>query len=66
MPTSRLRSRVLALLVALLLIVPAGVRADTASAQVAVVAPVVQSTFTELGQPPLTVTVSRIIFTPGA
>jgi hypothetical protein len=66
MPASRLRSRVLALLVALLLVVPAGVRADTASAQVAVVAPVVQSTFTELGQPPLTVTVSRIIFTPGA
>jgi hypothetical protein len=66
MPARHRRSRILAFLVILFLVAPAGAGADSAPVAVAVVAPVVTSTFAELGQPPLTVTISRIIFTPGS
>jgi acetyl esterase/lipase len=58
--------RVLPVLVALLLLAPAGARAQAPTAEVAIVAPLVQAGFDDLGLAPLTVTLSRIIFTPGA
>jgi hypothetical protein len=61
----RLSSRVVFVLT-LLLVIPAGARAETATPKVAVVAPLIRARFDDLGLGPHTVTVSRIIFTPDA
>jgi hypothetical protein len=65
--TGRMRasSRVVFAL-AVLLVAPAGARAQTARPAVAIVAPLAHMGTTELGAPPLSVTISRIIFTPGS
>jgi hypothetical protein len=66
MPASLTPSRALALLLVVLLVVPAAAGADPAPPAVAQVAPRRQMSVDNLPTAPLTVTVSRIIFTPGA
>jgi hypothetical protein len=59
-------NRVLALFVVLLLLAPIGAGAQAPAAEVAVVTQMVQTPFDDIGLAPHTVTISRIIFTPGA
>ncbi|MEA2515009.1 MAG: hypothetical protein QOJ59_4498 [Thermomicrobiales bacterium] len=61
-----LASSRLVLALTLLLSASAGVGAETAPSEVAVVASLFQSPVDDLGLAPHTVTISRIIFTPGA
>src|SRR5215204_3117508 len=58
--------RVLTVFVALVLVAPTGAGAQAPTSEVAVVAPLVQAAFDDIGPAPHTVTLSRIIFTPGA
>jgi hypothetical protein len=51
---------------ALLLVSPSIVRAETGEAEVAVVAPLARASFDDIGLAPHTVTIARVIVTPGA
>lgn len=66
MPTRRTRSRAFALLVVLFLLAPTGARAADTPPAVTRVSSLLQITVANLPSSPLTVTVSRIIFTPGS
>jgi hypothetical protein len=63
--TNRLRSRFLAFLVGIMLVAPVGGRADAADSPVTRVTTLFGITVDDLPPPPVTVIVSRIVFTPG-